>query len=430
MVKTNYEVIVRPPTQSVPLAYVLDDEAGIRDFVCRVLRRNGFSAVQFSSIRSMLKTFTVEPPDFLVLDLALGQSDAVEVMQHLEHLSYRGKVLLISGRDEGTLREIQHIGKCRGLAMLPPLRKPFRGGELKERLLANVEMCGSARSSPAENPENPNVTIDLAEALNKDWLELWYQPKIDLKSLTICGVEALIRARHPVQGIVPPAGFLPPPNDPLYQPLSLLVIRRAIEDWVRFSALGYPLTFAVNIPVSVISAPGFVNLVRASLPKDPLFRGLIIEVTENEVAQDSDLLREVANQLKLYDVWLSIDDFGSAYSTLARLLDLPFAEIKLDRSFVSNCGQNEMKGAVCQTVIDLAHRFGALVCAEGVETPEDACFLSDRGCDVAQGYFFARPMPAETLLSNVLVPTRPFDQQIYSIRASKRYQSGATVMRL
>jgi EAL domain-containing protein (putative c-di-GMP-specific phosphodiesterase class I) len=241
-----------------------------------------------------------------------------------------------------------------------------------------------------------------------------------LRSLAVCGVEALVRARHPEHGIIAPSAFLPPPNDPLYRPLSLFVIKRAMEDWVRFSSLAYPLKLAINIPVSVISAPGFVNLVRASLPKDPRFGGLIIEVTENEVAQDADLLREIAHQLSLYNIGISIDDFGAAYSTFARLLDLPFAEIKLDRSFVSNCGQDAMRSAVCQTVIDLAHRFGAVVCAEGVETAQDAALLTDKGCDVAQGYFFARPMPAEILLSEVLLASGPFEQQSQSIREAKR----------
>jgi EAL domain-containing protein (putative c-di-GMP-specific phosphodiesterase class I)/ActR/RegA family two-component response regulator len=356
-------VIVGSPAQSVPLVYVLDDEAKVRDFVCRVLRDEGFDALQFSCIRSTLKKFMVAPPDFFVLDLSLGQSDAVEVMQHLEHLCYRGKILLISGRDEATLREIQNIGKCRGLSMLPPLRKPFRGDALKARLFADAEVRAINSSRPHKQPP---VALDLAEALQMNWLELWYQPKVDLTSMTVSGVEALVRARHPEHGIIAPSVFLPPPNDPLYRPLSLFVIKRAMEDWARLSKSGYPLKLAINIPVSVISAPGFVNLVRAALPKDPLFSGLIIEVTENEAAQDADLLREIANQLKLYNIGISIDDFGAAYSTFTRLLDLPFAEIKLDRSFVSNCGRDAMRSAVCQTVIDLAHRFGAVVCAEGV----------------------------------------------------------------
>jgi EAL domain-containing protein (putative c-di-GMP-specific phosphodiesterase class I)/FixJ family two-component response regulator len=411
------------PSQTVPRAYVLDDEPGVRAFVCDVLSRNGFLAVQFSTMPSLVEQLATEPSEILILDLALGQSDAVEVMQHLDRLSYRGKVLLISGRDGGTLREIQQIGSSRGLSMLPPLGKPFRASELKERLHAEIETREVALNVPAKSS---TVSLDLAEALDKDWLELWYQPKVDLRSLTICGVEALIRARHPEYGIVPPAGFLPPPNDPLYLPLSSLVIRRGMEDWGRFAGRGHSLKFAVNMPASVISAPGFVNLVRASLPKDPSFRGLLIEVTENEVVQDTELFREIANQLKLYDVWLSVDDFGSAYSTLSRLLDLPFAEVKLDRLFVSNCGEDPLKGVLCQTVIDLAHRFGAVVCAEGVENAEDARALSDRGCDIAQGYFFAKPMPADMLLNKVLMPVSPFDEQVRRMQDLAKRKEPAT----
>jgi len=398
------------PAPTIRRAYVLDDEATIRTFVCRVLNHNGYSAAQFSSTPSLLETLAVEPPEILVLDLSLGHSDAVEVIQHLERLSYRGKVLLISGRDEDTLREIQHIGLRRGLTMLRPLGKPFGANELKQRLEAEGELHEIALEGPA------NVTIDLAEAIDKNWLELWYQPKINLKLLTVCGAEALIRARHPIHGVVAPAGFLPPPNDPLYEPLSRFVISRAMEDWSRFAGLGYFLEIAVNIPVSVISAADFVNLVRASLPKDPQFLGLVIEVTENEVVEKADLFREIANQLRLYDVFLSIDDFGSAYSTLSRMLDLPFAEIKLDRRFVSKSGHDPLKGAICQAVIDLAHRFGALACAEGVETIEEFSVLSDWGCDIAQGYFFAKPMPAEMLVSTVLASSSPFHQRAQGIR--------------
>jgi EAL domain-containing protein (putative c-di-GMP-specific phosphodiesterase class I) len=372
---------------------------------------------------SLVEELAIESCEILILDLALGQSDAVEVMQHLDRLSYRGKVLLISGRDEETLREIQHIGTSRGLSMLPPLGKPFRAGELRQRLHADVE---TREVAPGTAVKNSTVFIDLAEALDKAWLELWYQPKIDLRSLTICGVEALVRARHPEYGIVAPAGFLPPANDPLYLPLSALVIRRAMEDWARFAGRGHPVKFAINIPVSVISAPGFINLVRESLPKNPSFRGLLIEVTENEVVQDTELFREIANQLKLYDVWLSIDDFGSAYSTLSRLLEVPFAEVKLDRVFVSNCGQDALKGVVCQTVIDLAHRFGALVCAEGVEIPEDAQALGDRGCDIAQGYFFAKPMPADMLLNNVLLLASPFGEQVRRMQSRAKRAEAMT----
>jgi EAL domain-containing protein (putative c-di-GMP-specific phosphodiesterase class I) len=113
-------------------------------------------------------------------------------------------------------------------------------------------------------------------------------------------------------------------------------------------------------------------------------------------------LREIANQLKLYNVGISIDDFGSASASLSRLNDLPFTEVKIDRGFVLGCSSNQLKHSVCQTVIDLAHRFGATVCAEGVETVEDLRALIAMQCDSVQGYVFASPMPAAEFASLLL----------------------------
>jgi len=397
----------------VQRAYVLDDEEAVGVFVCRVLSLNGFAALHFTSAAPLLETITTEPPELLVLDLALGESDAVEVMQHLERFSYRGRVLLISGWDESTIEGVFNIGKSRGLAMLPPLSKPFSAEELRNSVLASVEVCVEAMDPP---DRRTGVAISLAEALEEHWLELWYQPKIDVQSLALCGAEALIRARHPVHGVVGPVDFLPPPNDVLYHPLSALVLRRAMEDWAVFNGRGHPLELAVNIPVSVISEPGFVAFVRSCLPKNPSFRRLIIEVTENEILHDTNLLSEIASQLRIYNVFLSIDDFGSAYSTLSRVLVLPIAEIKLDRIFVSNSGNDARKGDVCQAVINLAHRFGAQVCAEGVETIEEFSALSRWGCDIAQGYLFAKPMPADLLLTEVLSPMSALHRQLRLIR--------------
>jgi two-component system OmpR family response regulator len=117
-------------------AFVLDDEAGVRVIILHALRRHGFDALEFATPDPMLTRLAAAPPDLLVLDLELGQSDAVEVMGRLAGLKYGGSVLLISGRDEGTLAEIARIGEGQGLAMLPPLRKPFRSKQLVERLAA------------------------------------------------------------------------------------------------------------------------------------------------------------------------------------------------------------------------------------------------------------------------------------------------------
>jgi EAL domain-containing protein (putative c-di-GMP-specific phosphodiesterase class I) len=207
-----------------------------------------------------------------------------------------------------------------------------------------------------------------------------------------------LRARHPEHGVRPPAEFLPTTGDPLYQPLTGFVIRRAMTDWRRFAELGMQLKLSVNVPISVLHTPDFITLVRQHLPTDPTFPGLIAEVTEDEVIRDPEQVHEAATQLKLYNVTISIDDFGSAYSSLSRFLALPCSELKLDRSFVSDCSSDKLKRALCQTAIDLAHRFHIAVCGEGVENAEDLRALIDMGCDTVQGFLFARPMTADELV--------------------------------
>ena len=381
-------------------ALVLDDEAQIGIIVCKVLSLIGIEAQHFTDPLAFLVEIKRSQPSLIVLDLALGQSDAVEVIRKLDVLKFPGMVLLISGRDEATLAEIERIGRSHGLWMVPSLRKPFRAAELKARLqsVSKPETSNpeSGTSAPPEGP--PNSRIDLGIALQRHWLEVWYQPKIDLRSLTVSGAEALIRARHPERGIVQPVDLLPPAGDPLYNPLSIFVAQRTLADWNTISSAGHPLKLAINMPASVLNAPGFVDVVRKLLPASPGFPGLIVEVTEDEIIRNPDWIHEVAMQLRLCNVALSIDDFGSAYASLSRLKDMPFREIKLDRSFVSNCGADRLKRSLCQTVVDLAHRFGATACGEGVETAEELHCLTELGFDTVQGYYFARPMPLRPFL--------------------------------
>jgi two-component system, cell cycle response regulator len=384
-------------------AFVLDDEPEIAALICKVLGVCGLPARQFTAPAPFLEELKSAPPDLVVLDLSLGQSDAVEIIRHLKTTKYQGKVLLISGRDEATLKNITQIGEKHGLAMLPPLKKPFRPGDVKQRLAGYVADAKRSAARPAEGKPatEKKVTIQAVEALHNNWLEMWYQPKIDLKSAAVCGAEALLRAKHPTHGLLLPESILPPVGNPDYQPLTKFVLDRAMADWLRFAQQAIVLKLSINAPVSVIHTPAFVGLIRSALLKHPKFPGLTVEVTEDEVVRDSEWAHEVASQLRLYNVDLSIDDFGSGYASLSRLNDLPFAEIKIDRSFVSGCGSNQLKHNLCQTVVDLAHRFGATACAEGVETVEDLRALAAMRCDTGQGFIFAKAMPAANFITAV-----------------------------
>ncbi len=393
--------VARPCASS---AFVLDDEAQIGALVCKVLETCGLASRQFTAPGPFLAELEDAPPALVVLDLSLGQSDAVEVIRHLEVSKYRGKVLLISGRDESTLNEITRIGERHGLTMLPPLKKPFRPADIRRRLSSHVpETARPAVHGPKSDGEKPKQrALQVVEALRNNWLELWYQPKVDLKSGRVCGAEGLIRARHPLLGVLTPDQLLPPAGDPDYEPLTDFVVRRAMADWTLFAQRGLPLKLSINAPVSVIHTPAFIALIRSALPGEAKFPGLTVEVTEDEIIRDSAWAHEVASQLKLYNVDLSIDDFGSGYASLSRLNELPVAEVKIDRSFVAGCAADQLKYCLCQTVVDLAHRFGATACAEGVESNDDLRAVMAMQCDTAQGFLFAKPMPATSFTDAAL----------------------------
>ena len=375
-------------------AFVVDDEPQVRAFIAKALFGAGFIPQELCRVSEVEAALTLVRPEVIVLDLSLGGSDAVEMMRSLAESRFGGKILLISGHAQATLDEVRKIGQRRGLAMLEPLRKPFRLAELTGRLAQLDEPTDVAASGD---------TLDAA--LQHNWLELWYQPKIDLRKMEICGAEALIRLAHPEKGIIPPVAFLPEAGDPLYGPLTDFVVRRSLADWSTFAA--WPSIggnwnekrLAINVPASILQGGNFVENVRRHLPAHPSFPGLIVEITEDEAIKDPNLAHEVAIQLKLYNIHVSIDDFGAGYSSLSRLSELPFAELKLDRSFVDGCSTDASKRAMCRSVVDLAHRFRLKAVAEGVETPEDLRTLISMGFDMAQGYLFAKPMRSEAFIS-------------------------------
>jgi EAL domain-containing protein (putative c-di-GMP-specific phosphodiesterase class I)/ActR/RegA family two-component response regulator len=371
-----------------PAAFVVDDEAQVRTFVSNVLRSSGFVPHQFTSSAEVEAALPRLTPQLIVLDLSLGDSDAIEVLRNLAAVRFHGDVVLISGHDPATVDEVQKIGEHRGLNMLAPLHKPFRVDELRERIAPVIRTAQSNDTS-------------LGTALQNRWLELWYQPKIDLRTMLVCGAEALIRMRHPQHGVMPPSRFLPPPGDPLYRPLTDYIVQQSLSDWTTFSNNKMSNRLAINVPASILQRPDFVANLRRHIPRHPRFPGLIVEITEDEAISDPKLAHEIAVQLKLYNVHVSIDDFGSGYSSLSRLKELPFAEIKLDRSFVRGCAKDRRKRAMCETVVELARRFGIVSVAEGVETEEDLRVISDVGYDVAQGYYFARPLTSNAFVDLV-----------------------------
>jgi EAL domain-containing protein (putative c-di-GMP-specific phosphodiesterase class I) len=391
-----------------PLCFIVDDEPGIRQIIAHSLCDFGMDTREFDNAAAVLEALEQLRPQFCFLDVTLAGSDAIDVIRGLAQRSYTGPVQIMSGRDPALLEEVRRVGERHALDMLPVLPKPFRAeavrriarehcaGELRAPRL-NSESRSDAGQGGAGFSFRPQFQLD--HLLDKGLLQLWYQPKIDLRRRHLAGAEGLIRGVHPEHGIIPPGAFLPNASEHSMIRLTEFVLLAAMRDWIELAEQGFASRIALNVPVEALVKLPISTIVREHRPKSGGWPGLILEVTEDQVVRDIALAHEVATQLKIYDIELSIDDFGTGYSHLARLRELPFAELKLDRNLVANCGGDETNAALCQTAIDLAHRFGSKAVAEGIEKTSELESLQKMGCDLGQGFLFAAPMTKDRFAS-------------------------------
>ncbi len=365
------------------IVYVLDDDHEIGVVVHRMLSALDFAAIAFTDpdecVRSVAAAPAREKPLVIIVDLALGKSDAVDVFDKLQSSSYRGKVLLISGSDQATLAEIQAVGSARGLAMLPPLKKPFRLEDLKVSLRTAKLAAAPTQSAAAIEKGKLAAGFVEREFINER-LAVRYEMKIDAKSGDACGAEALLYARHPALGWTTVAGSLPPHDHSIHHPLARFAIRQMTMDWSRhFAASKSPLKLSIKLPLSVVAARGFVKFLRELLPKDPGFAGLVLEIADWWQFKDETTVREAQARLSLYRVGFSIDDIGAVYSSIASARDFPFVEVRLTPALL-----DEANRTVCRSAIEIVHRVGASVSA--VAAPNSNVFqaLREMGCDTIQ----------------------------------------------
>jgi len=274
---------------------------------------------------------------------------------------------------------------------LPILATPFGAETLRDSVGTLL---------PTKAPPNP--TVDVAEALCAGWLELWYQPQIDARTLSLGGAEALIRIRHPSWGIVPPAYFIPDDSDPHFCALSEFVISQAIEDWHYFVAQYGHIEIAVNLPISFLQNSDMVRNLCRQMPDHPAFEGLIIEINGTEVIRNLELVRDVARQLRFHKIAISIDDLGAEWPSLMEIQDFPFGEIKVDKKFVAGCAADRLKQMACRRILNLADLHGSRTVAEGVESRADFLAVREMNFDRVQGFLLGKPMVRKKFVGTVM----------------------------
>jgi EAL domain-containing protein (putative c-di-GMP-specific phosphodiesterase class I) len=246
--------------------------------------------------------------------------------------------------------------------------------------------------SKAVEPEPIDGKVTLGYILRQNWFEQWYQPKIDLRQKRLVGAEALARARRPDGSLLAPAAFLPGATEDDMLALTERVILTAMRDFEECAEHGATLKLSVNVPASAFVKLPIARMLREERPAAANWPGLIFEVTENEVMRDLKIAQEVADELRALHCSLALDDFGAGYSSLARLRQLPFSELKIDRSYVTDCHVDKVNAGLCETIVELAKRFDLKTVAEGIEKTHESHKLQGIGCDIGQGFLFAKPM--------------------------------------
>lgn len=262
---------------------------------------------------------------------------------------------------------------------------------------AKRQRAGYARysaESDIHSVRNLTLTGDLRNAIEQDGLTLAFQPKIDLQSATVVGVEALCRWHHPLHGFVPPDEFIGHAEQSgLIVPLTRWVLEKAIETGSIWRESGRDLAIAINLSARLLHNEATFEAVLAALRKwrYPAER-LTLEVTETALLVNPAHAMEMIARLKSLGIKIAIDDFGTGYSSLSYLATLKADELKIDKSFVFNMLEDANSGTIVKSVISMAHDLGLQVVAEGVETAEAMEALRLSGCDIGQGYLFGKPM--------------------------------------
>ena len=248
--------------------------------------------------------------------------------------------------------------------------------------------------------EEWDIEVSLGESIARSELRIFFQPKISLDTGKPVGAEALVRWKSPSRGLISPAVFLPvAATIGFFKPLTIWMLNSALRLSSGWTQKWGRLSVSVNIPPSLLEQSDFVDLVMSA---EELWQrdnvDLCLEVLEESLVSDVQLAFQKLNTLREHGVKIAIDDFGTGYSSLSYFRDIPTDELKIDQSFVKELQKDETNAHIVSLIIEIAHRFGLQVVAEGVEDHDALMYLKENGCDQAQGYYFAKPMPAASFL--------------------------------
>ncbi|MHB8166823.1 MAG: EAL domain-containing response regulator [Sulfuricella sp.] len=377
---------------------VLDDEPFMLKLLGRMLANLGFVSVTTCDNGRAALELVDSPdshPDLILLDINMPEMDGVEFVRHLVEHHYSGALILVSGEDERVLQSVEKLVRAHKITGLGYLSKPVT----PEWLAALIEKWVPPSQGAIRAEKKVYSAQELRAAIANGELINYYQPKVAVTTGEVIGVETLVRWRHPKDGMVFPDQFIGiAEQHGLIDELTRVVMTGALAQARIWQDAGLTLRVAVNLSMDNLTSLNFLDYVaeitaKAGVPPQEV----VLEVTESRLMHDQRVPLEILTRLHLKRFRLSIDDFGTGNSSLTQLRDIPFDELKIDQSFVHGAWANDTQRAMFDASLGLAKQLGMEAVTEGVEDQADWDFVLQQGCDLAQGYFIAKPMSAEYL---------------------------------
>ena len=376
-----------------PSVLVLDDQDDVATTIANLVGSLGGVARTSESAESFFCQWEKDPPDVSIIDLKMPQRDGLDVLRELGSRS-NAQVILVSGLDLSVLGAARQAAQASGLHVLGVLTKPVRRSELAKLLSAarsGLKIGNTNKSTVAPH----DVSIEaLTDALKHGRIVPYFQPKICLRDQTLNGFEALARWQQPDGSIIPPTSFIPLLTT---AGLDLEFIETILQKSLSFlGSLGNSnLTMAINVPMHVCSDAGFARTLQNVLSEYHVENDrIVIELTE---AGPSEILQpqiDMLTRLRMDGFKLSIDDFGTGVSSLERLVRIPFNELKIDRQFARDICQEPRVQQLVRHLVGIARSMEMSTTIEGVENSATLELAASLGCEFAQGYHIAKPMPA------------------------------------
>ena len=379
---------------------LIDDDEIIHISMPAQLKKLGISDVvsAYDGTEALVCLRDTDPFDLLICDLNMPEMDGIEFLRHLtQQRNFEGGLILMSGVEGRVLAMAAELAAAHNLPILGTLSKPVTGESLTKLL---KDFSTKSKQKKSDIASLSIAKADIKRGIAAGEFCLFYQPKVLVEQREVMGVEALVRWHHPQYGLLGPNLFIEKLEDlGLIDALTDAVIKLALHQAGKFKLAGLNVVVSINLSVTNLSQlhlPEFI-VDQAKLHEvDPA--KITLEVTETKLMRDVVKPLEILSRLTLQGMKLSIDDFGTGFSTMEQLKRVPFSELKIDRIFVHDVVDKPETAAILTSCINLGKTLNMSIVAEGVETQADWDMVKSLDCDIVQGYFIAKPMPCDEII--------------------------------